>query len=72
MQRERYLTADQYEAIFGVIDDEQTAEESEKIFVTLSKTVLTELRDKRETTGATVSWLIAKALRDAGYGQSQQ
>ena len=64
---EKYLTGDEYEDIFGVIDNEQNTEESEKIFITLPKTVLSELREKRETTGATVSWLITKALRDAGY-----
>ena len=67
---EQYLDGDEYEAIFGGLGD-LPAEESEQIKISLPVNILRELREKRETTGATVSWLIIKALKDAGYGDNQ-
>ena len=68
---EKYLNADEYEAIFGGLAEIPAEEESEQIKISLPVSMLRELREKRESTGATVSWLIIKALKDAGYGAAK-
>ena len=64
------LSGDEYEAIFGEIEEIED-DRSEKITITLPRTLIKSLREKKETTGANLSWLVTKALRDAGYGDKK-
>ena len=66
---EKALTADEYETIFGVIEDdaENAGEEHERLEVILSCATVKTLREVKANTGATLSWLVQKALKDAGY-----
>ena len=65
---EVHLKPEEYEAIFEVIDDEVNSDAGdEKIHITLPTDLLKTLRERKETTGANVSFQIAKVLREAGY-----
>ena len=75
---EEYLDGDEYEAIFGEVEEEAENEEEkeegekegkEKLLITIPVSIVEALRKKKETSGANISWLITKALRGAGYGE---
>jgi len=65
---EEHLDGDDYENIFGEIDE--VVEENgplRQISLLLPESMLKKLREKKEATGTTVTALIIKAVRDAGY-----
>ena len=71
---EKKLSGDEYETIFGGIEESESSYYvygSERTVVTLPPDILQSLREKKEATGAAVSWLIKKALQDAGYGDKK-
>ena len=64
---EKYLTADEYEAIFDVDEEINNETGDEKITLTLPSDLIKTLKERKETTGANISFQIAKLLREAGY-----
>ena len=66
---ERHLDGDEYESIFGEIEENAGSDGPQQQYSLLIPTaVLDALKTKKDVTGTTVSALIIKALRDAGYG----
>ena len=64
---EKKLTVEEYEAIFGAVEELGGENDTEKINVTLPARIIKKLREKKEATGANISWLITKALQEQGY-----
>lgn len=66
---EKHLANYEFKEIFGDAEGllDVAYESSEKITLSLPSNIVKSLKERKETTGANVSWLVAKALRDAGY-----
>lgn len=66
---EEYLDGDEYQQIFGEIEEDTEVEEelNQQISVLLPVSLYNALKAKKQATGKNVSALIIKALRDAGY-----
>ena len=64
---EQHLDGDEYEVIFGIIEEESEKEAKEKILVTIQCETVAKLREVAKSTGATVSWLVEKSLKESGY-----
>ena len=62
------LDGDEYESIFGDIEEAPDNTDQQLISMLLPIVILDALKAKKEATGMNVSSLIVKALRDAGYG----
>ena len=64
---EKHLDDDEYEKIFGDIEDDEMREEQQQFAVLLPATILNNLKTKKSETGMTISAQIIRALREAGY-----
>lgn len=65
---EEHLDSDECTAVFGNMEeDAEEGAEKEKILLTLPKDIIKALKEKKETTGANISWIVAKALKESGY-----
>ena len=64
---DKHLTKDEYKAIFEGEPEKTVSGTVELLRITLPIEMVKELREKKEVTGANVSWQIKKALLNAGY-----
>ena len=60
------MNSEDIEVIFNEFDEEKD-NSHKKIMLTLPFSILKSLKEKKETTGANISWLVTKALRKARY-----
>ena len=63
------LSGDDYERIFGEVEEPDEEEEGQlqRFTVLISESMLEKLKQKKEGTGKTISALIISALKEAGY-----
>lgn len=65
---ENHLDGDEYEKIFGEIEENEAINEPQQQYsLLLPISVLDMLKAKKNATGINISTLIIKALREAGY-----
>jgi len=64
---EGYISGEEYERIFGDVEEPDDTEQQQQFSILLPLAILENLKQKKNDTGATISSLIVKALRDAGY-----
>ena len=66
---EEYLDGDEYETIFGEVDESEEIAQSRQISILLPQRVFDSLKAKSASSRLSMAELSVRALREAGYGE---